>query len=100
MVESKVDILAKFATLIREHESFMLACCPWPFNLNFFYLPIRLRKMLKDHGIDTTSSNPILPDEISRELSKVSVKLKLSLHESGDMLIPYQVSLLYYRKSQ
>ena len=46
--------------------------------------------MLKQSGIDVTSENPVLPDEISEELSIVSVELKLKLHQSGEILIPYQ----------
>lgn len=89
-VEEKVDALKRFAVTVREHESFMLACEPWPFNVNFFYLPKRIRQSLKELGIDSRQCNPSLPDSISTELAKVSVKLKLRLHESGTMLIPFQ----------
>lgn len=90
MMEKKADSLSLFARMVQNHDSFMLACTPWPFNVNFFYLPERIRKMLKDSGVDTTSENPVIPDEISREIAIVSVKLKLKLHQSGVMIIPYQ----------
>jgi len=94
-VEKKVDALKKFAVKVREHESFMLACEPWPFNVNFFYLPKRIRQSLKELGIDSRQCNSSLPDGISTELAKISVKLKLRLHESGTMLIPFQVSISF-----
>jgi len=90
MVERKADSLSTFARMIQDHDSFMLACNPWPFNVNFYFLPRRIQKMLKESGVDTTSKNPLLPDEISRQLAVVSVQLKLKLHQSGEMLIPYQ----------
>jgi glutamate/tyrosine decarboxylase-like PLP-dependent enzyme len=90
MVESKVDILQKMASRIRTSDRFMLACEPCPFNLNFYYLPMRIRKRLSEAGVDIESSNPKIPDCISNELSKVSVNLKLLLHKSGEMLIPFQ----------
>ena len=95
-IEAKVDSLQIFARAVQENESFMLACTPWAFNVNFFYLPPRIQKILKDYGIDTKQSNPLLPDNISEELSAISVKLKLILHQSGEMIIPYQVSLKHY----
>mmetsp|Transcript_13435 Transcript_13435/g.16300 ORF Transcript_13435/g.16300 Transcript_13435/m.16300 type:complete len:828 (+) Transcript_13435:488-2971(+) len=90
MLERKVDSLSLFAQMIRNHDSFMLACKPWLFNVNFFYLPERIRQKLKDSGVDLQSDNPVLSDDISKELATVSVKLKLKLHQSGEMLIPYQ----------
>jgi len=90
MVESRVDFLSKFATAIQDHEAFILACEPWPFNINFFYIPKRLRPLLQMNGVDTKSRNPSLPKEISAELGHVSVQLKLRLQQSGEMLIPYQ----------
>ena len=90
MMESKADSLSLFARMIQSHESFMLACTPWPFNVNFFYLPERIRKKLKESGVDITSENPVIPNAISKELANVSVKLKLKLHQQGVMLIPYQ----------
>ena len=35
-VDQKVDSFAVFAQLIQQHDAFMLACEPWPFNVNFF----------------------------------------------------------------
>eukprot|EP00557_Chaetoceros_sp_GSL56_P001398 CAMPEP_0176497470 /NCGR_PEP_ID=MMETSP0200_2-20121128/11738_1 /TAXON_ID=947934 /ORGANISM="Chaetoceros sp., Strain GSL56" /LENGTH=384 /DNA_ID=CAMNT_0017895479 /DNA_START=912 /DNA_END=2063 /DNA_ORIENTATION=- len=90
MVESKVDILQKMASCIRTSDRFMLACDPCPFNLNFYYLPTRIRKRLSESEVDIKSSNPKIPNDIADELSKVSVNLKLLLHKSGEMLIPFQ----------
>ena len=90
MVERKADSLLLFARMIQVHESFMLACTPWPFNVNFFFLPERIRRRLQESGVDVTSENPIIPDEISKDIAIVSVNLKLKLHRSGEMLIPYQ----------
>ena len=90
MLEKKTDSLSLFSSMVKEHESFMLACSPWPFNVNFFYLPERIRFALKERGIDTRVENPVLPDDISKELSQISVQLKLKLHQSGEMLIPFQ----------
>jgi hypothetical protein len=90
MIESKVDILQNMASIIRKSDRFMLACNPWPFNLNFYYLPPRIRKRLSDCGIDMETCEPKLPNDISLELAKVSVNLKLRLHKSGEMLIPFQ----------
>ena len=76
--------------MIQSHDSFMLACSPWPFNVNFFYLPDRIKQMLQSYGIDTREENPTLPDDISNELAKISVALKLTLHRNGEMFIPFQ----------
>ena len=89
-IESKVDSMALFAQTIREHEHFMLACEPWPFNVNFFYLPKRLRRILDKYNVDINSANPIVPKAIENDLAKISVELKLRLHQSGEMLIPFQ----------
>lgn len=89
-VEQRVDILDKFSHAVRDSDKFMLACSPWPFNVNFFYLPKRVRKMLQDRGIDLRENDPVLPDDISEELAKITVILKLKLHEAGEMMIPYQ----------
>ncbi len=90
IVEKKADSLSSFVRMIQDHKSFMLACNPWPFNVNFYFLPRRIQNMLRESGVDTTSENPVIPDEISRQLAVVSVQLKLKLHQSGEMLIPYQ----------
>ena len=91
-VDQKVDSLAVLAELIQNHDAFMLACEPWPFNVNFFYLPPRIRLALKERNIsiDRRKSCPALPDDISKDLAKVSVQLKLRLHETGEMIIPFQ----------
>ena len=90
MVEKKVDSLQLFTQMIRENDSLMFACNPWPLNVNFFYLPDRLRRKLKERGVDMASENPVIPDDISEELAEVSVNLKLKLHQSGEMILPYQ----------
>ena len=56
-VDDKVDSLAILINLIQQHGSFMLACEPWPFNINFFYLPPRIRRALKARGIPTDRSH-------------------------------------------
>ena len=88
-IEYKVDILAKLAERIRQHPSFLLID-KWPFNINFFYLPKRLRDKLS--GVPLDEMNPKLPKEIYKDLAEISVKLKLRLHQSGEMLVPFQVS--------
>jgi len=90
MVDSRVDFLSKFTLAIQDHDAFILACEPWPFNVNFFYIPHRLRSMVEINGVDVKSRNPNIPDDVSMELGKVSVQLKLRLQQSGEMLIPYQ----------
>lgn len=89
-VQDKADILDKFQDSVRKSDSFMLACEPWPFNINFFYVPKRLRKVMKERGISMEGSDPILPDDISEELAKISVTMKLKMQEAGEMLLPYQ----------
>ncbi len=106
LLEDKVDSLKYFVKRVKERRNFMLACDPWPFNVNFFYIPERIRQRLLEIGIDTESGNglntnpnanvipidvlPEIPHDISEELAKVSVELKLRLHQCGEMLIPYQ----------
>jgi len=46
----------------------MLACDLWAFNLNFFFLPKRIRKMMDAAGIPVDGSTYELPDEISEEV--------------------------------
>ena len=91
-VDQKVDSLNILAQLIQQHDAFMLACELWPFNVNFFYLPQRIRDALKERKICTGNRQSCrsLPDAISRDLAKVSVDLKLRLHEAGEMIIPFQ----------
>ena len=91
-VDQKVDSLAALAQMIQKDDAFMLACETWPFNVNFFYLPPRIRLVLKERNISTDSRAccPALPDDISKDLAKVSVQLKLRLHEAGEMIIPFQ----------
>ena len=95
-IDIKVDTLQYFVNRIRNHDHFMLACDPWPFNINFFFLPERIKRRLHCLNIPTNAQNPILPDDLSVDLAKVTVKLKLLMHESGEMLIPYQVSFFVF----
>merc|ERR1712038_479408 len=103
LLEDKVDSLRYFARRVRERRQFVLSCDPWPFNVNFFYVPERIRRRLSEIGIEIDASAakatsastyndvlPKIPHDISEELAKVSVELKLRLHQSGQMLIPYQ----------
>lgn len=90
MVDVKVGTLQQLVHRIRENNRFMLACSPWPFNVNFFYLPERIRIQMEQCGIDFSGDNPNIPNDISQDLANVSVKLKLRLHQSGEMLIPFQ----------
>ena len=90
MVEKKIDSLRIFIEMIRHHDSLMFACNPWPLNVNFFYLPERLRRKMIVRGVEMTSENPSIPDDISEDLANVSVKLKLKLHRSGEMILPFQ----------
>mmetsp|Transcript_11599 Transcript_11599/g.24742 ORF Transcript_11599/g.24742 Transcript_11599/m.24742 type:complete len:841 (+) Transcript_11599:173-2695(+) len=110
-VDQKVDELEMFVEEIRkrgrEEKSFALACKPWLFNVNFFYFPPRIRRILEKRGITTTQNNVVesgdgiagamddddfiqIPDDIAQDLANVSVLLKLRLHEAGEMIIPYQ----------
>jgi len=90
-VEDKVDILKVLIQRIRTNHKFMLACQPWPFNVNFYYLPAITRQKLSERGIDTTSLTPsAIPMDLSDDLNNLTVALKLKLHEMGEMMIPYQ----------
>ena len=89
-VNSNVDNLKLFAEKIKAHPSFMLACEPWAFNLNFFFIPKRIRKLLSDANIPLDGSTYSIPDEISDEIDKVSVALKLAMQRAGKALVPYQ----------
>jgi len=90
MVETKVDSLTLFAKKVKEHDNFMLACEPWPFNVNFFYLPKRIRNILKERNIDIFEDNSVVPDDLASDLGNVHVQLKKLLHKNGKMLIPFQ----------
>lgn len=90
IVEDKVDILQRLVTHLRHHPDFMLACEPWAFNVNFYFLPNRIRQKLKERGIDMSHNRPLIPHDLAQDLAEISVKLKLRLHKSGEMLIPYQ----------
>jgi hypothetical protein len=89
-LEEKVDVLGYLVDKIRENKHFMLACDPWPFNVNFYFVPERIRMAMINCGVDTNSPTPHIPLELSKELGDISVQLKLRLHHSGEMLIPYQ----------
>lgn len=115
-VDQKVDELALFVEEIHKRPSFALACKPWPFNVNFFYFPPRIRRVLELRGVIPRQSLSIdrmvelasvsttmnaegesredyiqIPDDIAKDLANVSVMLKLRMHEAGEMIIPYQV---------
>jgi len=104
-VDQKVDELECFVSEVRKRRNtFALACRPWPFNVNFFYFPPRIREVLEQRGIlrpvvededdmsggDDENSFIQIPDDIAKDLAEVSVALKLRLHEAGEMIIPYQ----------
>lgn len=101
-VDQKVDELECFVSEVRKRRNtFALACRPWPFNVNFFYFPPRIRDVLEQRGIlrpvvdeedgvDDENSFIQIPDDVAKDLAEVSVALKLRLHEAGEMIIPYQ----------
>lgn len=91
-VDRNADNLRLLAKKIRQHDHFMLACDPWPFNVNFLYLPKRVRAMMEEAGIATDGSeaNIVFPDHIAEALSTVAIDLKLRLQEKGLALLPYQ----------
>ena len=91
-IEAKVDALAEFSSIIKKHDHFMLACEPWAFYVNFFYLPERMRKILKERNVDIYSDNSLVPEDLSSDLANIHVEIKTRLHESGEMFIPFQVS--------
>jgi len=93
-VDSKIETLKTLAETIREHPSFLLVD-EWPFNINFFYLPRRIRQQLNNQHNGTSEfplngKNTKLPADIYEELCKIAVQLKTRLHKAGVMLIPYQ----------
>jgi len=90
IVETKADSLTLFSKKVKEHDNFMLACEPWPFNVNFFYLPKRFRQLLKERNIDIFADNCVVPDDLASDLGNVHVQLKKILHKNGKMLIPFQ----------
>mmetsp|Transcript_4289 Transcript_4289/g.9244 ORF Transcript_4289/g.9244 Transcript_4289/m.9244 type:complete len:696 (+) Transcript_4289:285-2372(+) len=102
-VDQKVDELQLFVDELNRRQSFCLACKPWPFNVNFFYFPPRIRDKLMERGLIPFHDNNRIgneenwvhrfievPEDIAQELAEVSVTLKLRLHEAGEMIIPYQ----------
>ncbi len=84
------DCIMELADRVRKHPNFMLGCDPWPFNVNFYYLPKRIRSMLEAAGVKTDGSTFSIPDEISAELDKVSVALKIRMQKAGKALVPFQ----------
>lgn len=86
LVEDKVDILKYFGEELGRRSEFVLACAPWPFNVNFYYVPERMRSRIET-GKDGVA---VVPEDLADELSNVTVQLKLKLHEAGVMIIPYQ----------
>ena len=60
--------------------SFMIAAKPWPFNLNFFFLPKRVRLLMEKEGVSTdTCSDDPLPESIAAALSTVAIDLKTAM---------------------
>ncbi|KAL9183349.1 hypothetical protein ACHAXT_005136 [Thalassiosira profunda] len=95
-VDCKVDQLEVFVAEMKKRKGrFALACKPWPFNVNFFYFPPRIRAVLEARGVfgvlgGGNDEYVQIPDDIAEDLANVSVTLKLRLHEAGEMIIPYQ----------
>lgn len=89
-LEQKVDMLGFLVEKIKQKKNFLLACDPCPFNVNFFFVPERLRAKMIQSGVDMGSPNPQITKDLSKELADVSVRLKLVLHQNGEMMIPYQ----------
>lgn len=90
MVEDKADAIKSIDRKIVDSDNFMLACETWAFNANFFYLPERIRNRLIEAGVDLKCNDPDIPHDIAVELADIHVQLKLRLHQSGKMMIPYQ----------
>lgn len=91
-VDSAVVNIDLLAQKIKAHPNFMLACSPWPFNVNFLYLPKRIREMMADANIKTDQSEAevIFPAHIADAISTVAIKLKMRLQEKGLTMLPYQ----------
>ncbi|GMI03903.1 hypothetical protein TrLO_g6683 [Triparma laevis f. longispina] len=90
-VNGLADATKLFVDKIQEHPSFMLACKPWPFNMNFFFIPKRIRLTMEKEGIATDqSSNLPLPENIAKELDTVAIDLKTKLMKAGKAMIPFQ----------
>ena len=75
MVKSKIGALEYMAQKIQKSDQFMLACEPWSFNLNFFYLPLRLSQMMAECKINLEWDNLIILSDISKDLTDVLVEL-------------------------
>ena len=52
-MDRNADNIRLFAAKLRKHPSFMLACDPWPYNMNFLFIPKRIRLMIEEAGIRT-----------------------------------------------
>ena len=66
----------------------MIACKPWPFNLNFFFLPSRVRLLMEAEGVPTdTCSDEPLPPSVAEALNTVAIDLKTAMMKSGKVRI-------------
>jgi glutamate/tyrosine decarboxylase-like PLP-dependent enzyme len=90
-VEETADSILKIVVpTLQSHPNFLLACTPWPFNVNFYYIHSRLLPTFQAIDTNDTHNSPQISACLSDELTKVSVTLKLRLHEAGEVIIPFQ----------
>ena len=94
-VDRSAELVAALAAKVRQRPGFVLACKPWAFNCNFYWLPRKARALLRASGMATDGSTEAargfaLPAEVGAELRHVAVRLKLAMHKAGDILIPFQ----------
>jgi hypothetical protein len=73
----------------------VLACAPWLFNVNFYYLPAAARTLLAEAGMATDGSTEEskgfeLPDAVGEMLEPVAVDIKLAMQVAGEALVPFQ----------
>ena len=101
MPTSYLSLSNNYNQISKVKEHFLLACPQQPFNINFYYLPPRLITPIISCAEECISIQDInksilegkklpLPRKIVRDLDEVQIKLKLELHKSGLVLLPYQ----------